>query len=125
PAGDTSECVSIGEAMDSGDKATPKAMSVAMRVALLQALCIPTDEPDVDSQSYERSPRQQRQRKPGREEIIARARQAIADAPDQARLDEIESLIRQRESEVATTYEDAHEQRRMREARLGVMSLTA
>lgn len=55
PAGDVIECVSIGEAMDSGDKATPKAMSVAYRVALLQALCIPTDEPDADSQSYERS----------------------------------------------------------------------
>lgn len=58
PAGDSIECVSIGEAMDSGDKSTPKAMSVAYRVALLQALCIPTDEPDVDSQSYERSSRE-------------------------------------------------------------------
>jgi len=56
PAGDTIDCVSIGEAMDSGDKATPKAMSVAMRVALLQALCIPTDEPDPDSTAYERAP---------------------------------------------------------------------
>ncbi len=55
PAGDSIECVAIGEAMDSGDKATPKAMSVAYRVALLQALTIPTDEPDPDSQSYERS----------------------------------------------------------------------
>lgn len=44
-----------GEAMDSGDKATPKAMSVAFRTALLQALCLPTDEPDPDSHSYERS----------------------------------------------------------------------
>lgn len=44
-----------GEAMDSGDKATPKAMSVAYRTALLQALCIPTDDPDPDSQVYERS----------------------------------------------------------------------
>lgn len=57
PAGDSIECVAVGEAMDSGDKATPKAMSVAYRVALLQALCIPTDEPDADSQTYERSER--------------------------------------------------------------------
>lgn len=42
------------EAFDSGDKATPKAMSVAFRTALLQALALPTDEPDPDSQSYER-----------------------------------------------------------------------
>lgn len=60
PAGDSLECVAVGEAMDSGDKATPKAMSVAYRVALLQALCIPTDEPDADSQTYERAGRPER-----------------------------------------------------------------
>lgn len=41
--------------MDSGDKATAKAMSVAFRTALLQALCLPTDEIDPDAESYERS----------------------------------------------------------------------
>lgn len=41
------------EAMDSGDKAGAKAMSVALRTFLLQVLCLPTDEPDPDSQSYE------------------------------------------------------------------------
>lgn len=54
-AGDTLECVVLGEAMDSGDKAVAKAMSVAFRIALLQALALPTDEPDPDSYSYERS----------------------------------------------------------------------
>ena len=44
-----------GESMDAGDKGTPKAMSVALRIALLQALCIPTDEPDPDTHSYERA----------------------------------------------------------------------
>ena len=43
-----------GEAWDSGDKACPKAMSVAFRTALLQALALPTDEPDPDGQTYER-----------------------------------------------------------------------
>ena len=43
------------EAWDAGDKATPKAMSVAMRTALLQALALPTDEPDPDSHTYERA----------------------------------------------------------------------
>lgn len=38
-----------GEAMDSGDKGLAKAMSVAFRTALLQSLCLPTDEPDPDS----------------------------------------------------------------------------
>ena len=41
------------EAMDSGDKATAKAMSVAYRTFLLQLLCLPTDEPDPDSFTYE------------------------------------------------------------------------
>jgi len=41
------------EAMDSGDKATAKAMSVAYRTFLLQLLCLPTDEPDPDTYSYE------------------------------------------------------------------------
>lgn len=41
------------EAFDSGDKATAKAMSVAYRTFLLQLLCLPTDEPDPDAQSYE------------------------------------------------------------------------
>jgi ERF superfamily len=40
------------EAFDSGDKATAKAMSVAYRTFLLQLLCLPTDEPDPDSYSY-------------------------------------------------------------------------
>lgn len=56
PAGDTITATVPGESMDSGDKATPKAMSVAFRIALLQALCIPTDEADPDETSYERSP---------------------------------------------------------------------
>lgn len=44
------------EAFDMGDKATAKAMSVAYRTFLLQALCLPTDEPDPDSESYEATP---------------------------------------------------------------------
>lgn len=56
PEGDSLPAQAPGEAMDSGDKATPKAMSVAYRTALLQALALPTDEPDPDGSSYERSP---------------------------------------------------------------------
>ena len=55
PKGDELVCSVLGEASDSGDKAVPKAMSVAFRTALLQALCLPTDEPDPDSQSHERT----------------------------------------------------------------------
>jgi hypothetical protein len=56
PAGDFIECEVPGESMDFGDKGAPKAMSVAYRIALLQALCIPTDDPEPDSYSYERAP---------------------------------------------------------------------
>ena len=46
-------CVVGAEAIDSGDKSTAKAMSVAYRTALLQTLTLPTDEPDPDYTSYE------------------------------------------------------------------------
>ena len=55
PGGDHIDAVVPGESLDVGDKGTPKAMSVALRIALLQALCIPTDEPDPDAHSYERA----------------------------------------------------------------------
>lgn len=55
PAGDLLVCSTVGEAADSGDKATSKAHSVAFRTALLQALCIPTDEPDPDASAHERA----------------------------------------------------------------------
>lgn len=52
PAGDTLQSTVYAEALDSGDKAAPKAMSVAYRIALLQTLNLPTTEPDPDSFSY-------------------------------------------------------------------------
>jgi len=56
PAGDFVDSTVVAESMDSGDKATAKAHSVAYRTCLLQVLAIPTDEPDPDASSYERSP---------------------------------------------------------------------
>lgn len=69
PRGDYLVALVAAEAFDSGDKATAKAMSVAFRTALLQVLCLPTDEPDPDSHTYERAP--------ARDE--GELRQAIAD----------------------------------------------
>lgn len=54
PAGDSMPGGSAGGAMDNGDKATPKAMSVAYRTFLLQALCLPTHETDPDAEAFER-----------------------------------------------------------------------
>lgn len=51
--GSTLVVTAPGEATDTGDKATAKAMSVAFRTALLQALCLPTDDPDPDAETYQ------------------------------------------------------------------------
>lgn len=50
--------VTFGEAMDSGDKATNKAMSAAYKYACMQAFCIPTEgDNDADSTTHEVKPR--------------------------------------------------------------------
>lgn len=49
----------VGEAMDSGDKASNKAQSVAHKYALLQVFAIPTKESkDPDSESHDVEPQQ-------------------------------------------------------------------
>jgi len=49
------ESVTIGEGMDSGDKASNKAMSVALKYSLFQSLMIPTEElmDDPDKECHE------------------------------------------------------------------------
>lgn len=44
-----------GEAMDSGDKATNKAMSIAYKYAAFQAFCIPTEETSIDADATTQS----------------------------------------------------------------------
>lgn len=47
----------IGEAMDSGDKATNKAMSIAYKYACFQVFCIPTEEmKDPDAECHDVAP---------------------------------------------------------------------
>lgn len=49
--GSSVQCVVVGEGMDSGDKATNKAMSIAFKYACFQVFCIPTEEmkdPDAE-----------------------------------------------------------------------------
>lgn len=52
------DAVVVGEGMDSGDKATNKAMSVAFKYACFQTFCIPTenliDDPDADTPELNR-----------------------------------------------------------------------
>jgi len=52
--GSSISAVVIGEGMDSGDKATNKAMAIAMKYACFQVFCIPTEEmKDPDGESHE------------------------------------------------------------------------
>jgi hypothetical protein len=52
--GSSIESVVIGEAMDSGDKASNKALSIGMKYACLQVFCIPTEEDkDPDGITYD------------------------------------------------------------------------
>lgn len=44
-------CTTLGEAMDSGDKASNKAMSAALKYALTETFMIPTYEADRDTES--------------------------------------------------------------------------
>jgi hypothetical protein len=52
--GSQADITVFGEAMDSGDKATTKAMSIALKYALLQMFLIPTEgDKDPDAQAHE------------------------------------------------------------------------
>ncbi len=52
------EAITIGEGMDSGDKATNKAMAIAFKYACFQIFCIPTEEmKDPDSDSHQIKPK--------------------------------------------------------------------
>lgn len=55
------EATVIGEGMDSGDKASNKAMAIAFKYALFQVFCIPTEElkdPDKEKNPQSFSPQQ-------------------------------------------------------------------
>lgn len=55
--------VVIGEGMDSGDKASNKAMAIGLKYALLQTFCIPTeDTKDPDSETHTVAPKQNQQK---------------------------------------------------------------
>ena len=86
--GDFVSTIVASEAMDSGDKATAKAMSVGLRTALLQVLALPTDEPDPDASSYERAPAGVQQ------DVVSGVLKALADATDGAALEGIAADLR-------------------------------
>lgn len=83
PEGDYFEGEAASEAMDSGDKAVSKAHSVSYRTFLIQALCLPTDEPDPDQETYQRSEaRPPAPAMPPVDPLIALKRELLAIAAD-------------------------------------------
>lgn len=76
--GSSVSCIVAGEGMDSGDKATPKALSIAMKYALFQTFCIPTEElADPDAETDQLAPR-----KPSKQELQKIRQYAAAENPD-------------------------------------------
>jgi len=98
PAGDFIEAASVGESSDSGDKASPKAHSVAYRTVLLQALCIPTDEPDPDSQVHERITEEEReaQQRAASQQFVTDFTMRIGDAMTKVNVASLDGELRNR-----------------------------
>lgn len=71
----------IGEGMDSGDKATNKAMSIAFKYACFQVFCIPTEEmKDTDEESHEVAPKKSKESQvDGKQKISAEKIQSMTE----------------------------------------------
>ena len=71
-----------GEAMDSADKATNKAMSAAYKYAVMQAFCIPTEgDNDADATTHDVAARRSGPDEVEMDSIIAKLREAALDGP--------------------------------------------
>ena len=79
--GSSISAIVIGEGMDSGDKATNKAMSIAFKYACFQTFCIPTEEMvDPDAECHEVKPRQQGKGKKAAEQPAPQPAPAVFEA---------------------------------------------
>lgn len=68
--GSSTQCETYGEAMDSADKATNKAMSAAYKYVCLQAFCIPTEgDNDADATTHQVTPKQKPKPAPIQDEV--------------------------------------------------------
>ena len=89
PDGSNVSCVVVGEGMDSGDKASNKAMSVALKYACFQLFMIPTEEMvDPDAETHEVTSRAQTPATPkaAQQERIATRRDAPAQVTTAAKV---------------------------------------
>lgn len=80
----------FGEAMDSGDKATNKAMSAAFKYAAFQAFCIPTEgDNDADAHTPEVAPKRVAAAPRMSVDAVSPILHSISAAPDSAALKQI------------------------------------
>jgi hypothetical protein len=85
----------MGEGMDSGDKASNKAMAVAHKYALLQLFCIPTEDMvDPDAETPPPSKPAPKPKDPQRSRIIGEIGETIKDVPDEEYKDRVREAIR-------------------------------
>lgn len=84
PDGSNFRAVVVGEAMDSADKSSNKAMSAALKYALLQTFCVPVEsQDDADAHTPELARKQAATQKPQtapmseREKLIARVKELL------------------------------------------------
>jgi hypothetical protein len=93
PRGDSMTAASAGECLDSGDKGTTKAQTVAFRNLLINGLAIPTDNPnlDADQVNYQRSGTAAVEAMPTPQEL---ASEALEPATSVTRLRAIYDMVR-------------------------------
>lgn len=83
--GSNVETEAVGEAMDSGDKASNKSQSAALKYALITALLIPTEEKETEDEDHRPAPREDRGRdEEAPERPSRREREEEADRPEPA-----------------------------------------
>jgi hypothetical protein len=89
----------FGEAMDSADKSTNKAMSAAYKYVVMQTFCIPTEgDNDADASHHEVAPRTQQaaqNQAPGAKAADAKKPAAVSNAMSEAQYDRIVELGKQ------------------------------
>jgi hypothetical protein len=91
--GSSLSAFSYGEGKDASDKATAKAMTMALKTALTQAFMIPTDDPDPDSEhpgeedqsrrDYQRGVQPRQQARPVQDSPAVRPASAAAPTAEQ------------------------------------------
>ena len=97
----------IGEGMDSGDKATNKAMSIAFKYACFQVFCIPTEEMvDPDAEVHEVESKEKKELKATAKQIELLHKlvpdEGWAKMLEWAGVEKVEDMTAQKASEIIT-----------------------